>query len=69
MKVALICKCQGLILRLLNLALVPIWVVVGNQYGFPSSAQNSGVTEYISKIKIVDNLPAGIKYLGVESAG
>ncbi|MDC0431885.1 DUF11 domain-containing protein, partial [Paracoccaceae bacterium] len=43
--------------------------MVGNKYGFPLSAENIGNTKYIGKVKIVDNLPAGMEYLGVEGAG
>jgi hypothetical protein len=56
-------------LKASKLGPVPNLMVVGNKYGFPLSAENIGNTKYIGKVKIVDNLPAGMEYLGVEGAG
>ena len=56
-------------LKASKLGPVPNLMVVGNKYGFPLSAENIGNTKYIGKVTIVDNLPAGMEYLGVEGAG
>ena len=56
-------------LKASKLGPAPNLMVVGNKYGFPLSAENIGNTKYIGKVKIVDNLPAGMEYLGVEGAG
>ena len=56
-------------LKASKLGPTPNLMVVGNKYGFPLSTENIGNTKYIDKVTIVDNLPAGMEYLGVEDAG